>query len=145
MKLGYKIYGVLAVLLVLMIVGAAYAVNTEQTATQTMISLGIIGTVCGAGAGFFIVRLMVGPIRDAAEIMKRISQGDFRSSIDITSTDEFGQFNVNMSEMQQKLKDQIESDEIALASTGRIKAALNTSTSARWRFGRKPWGRNTPM
>ena len=125
MKLGQKIYGVLAVLLVLMIVGAAYAVNAEQTATQTMISLGIIGTVCGAGAGFFIVRLMVGSIRDAAEIMKRISQGDFGSSIDITSTDEFGQFNVNMSEMQQKLQDQIESDKIALASTGRIKAALN--------------------
>ncbi len=130
MKLGYKIYGVLAVLLVLMIVGAAYAVNTEQTATQTMISLGIIGTVCGAGAGFFIIRLMVGPIRNAAEIMKRISQGDFSSSIDVTSTDEFGQFNVNMSEMQQKLKDQIESDKIALASTGRIKAALDRVDSS---------------
>lgn len=130
MKLGQKIYGVLALLLVLMIVGAAYAVNAEQTATQTMIGLGIVGAVCGTGAGFFMVRLMVEPIRDAAEIMKRISQGDFSSSIDITSSDEFGQLNVNMSEMQQKLKDQIESDKIALASTGRIKAALDRVDSS---------------
>ncbi len=130
MKLGQKIYGVLALLLVLMIVGAAYAVNAEQTATQTMIGLGIVGVVGGTGAGFFMVRLMVGPIRDAAEIMKRISQGDFSSSIDITSSDEFGQLNVNLSEMQQKLKDQIESDKIALASTGRIKAALDRVDSS---------------
>lgn len=109
---------------------AVYAVNTEQTATQTMIGLGIVGVVCGTGAGFFIVRLMVDPIRDAAEIMKRISQGDFSSSIDITSSDEFGQPNVNMSEMQQKLKDQIESDKIALVSTGRIKAALDKVASS---------------
>ncbi len=109
---------------------ALEAEHAEQTATQMLIVLTIVGLLLGMGIGYLLVRMVVGPTRNAAHTMQRIAEGDFSSTIVAKGGDEIAQLNTAMSTMQQKLKEQIEADKLALASTGRIKAALDKVDSS---------------
>jgi methyl-accepting chemotaxis protein len=98
-------------------VGAAY-----DSARTTLIALGTIALVLGAGFAFQITRSIVGPIRAAVAVADRVATGDLGSDITVSSRDETGQLMAALQTMNSKLlaivgEVRTGTDTIALASS----------------------------
>jgi methyl-accepting chemotaxis protein len=93
---------------------------------RTLIFLMIaLATLAGATLAFLVARAISKPIGGAIEIFGRIAQGRLDNEIDTTRRDEIGDLLANLSEMQAKLRAQIETERAQATENSQIRAALD--------------------
>lgn len=80
--------------------------TAEQTASDALLWLGSIGTVCFLVVFSFVINIpsyIAGPIRDLTRGIKQISSRNFEERLHFSSSDEFGELARSFNSMAQKL------------------------------------------
>ena len=94
----------------------------------------LIGSALGVALaiviGLLIIRAIVRPAKHAAEIFERIGQGQLDSEIEINADDEMGRILRNLSDMQQRLAERLETERAQAAENRRIRDALEAVSGA---------------
>ena len=105
--------------------------NSVFSASRTTIfGALVLMALLGAAIAVLTARSVSTPLSGAVDIFKKIAAGDLNSAVDNTRGDEIGVLFANLSEMQSKLKGQIERERAAAAASDRIKQALDAVASS---------------
>ncbi|HET9391485.1 MAG TPA: HAMP domain-containing protein, partial [Steroidobacteraceae bacterium] len=104
-----------------------HAVTTWRNLTTGITALALAFALA---LSWLITRSMARPLAHAIAVFRKISAGKYDSEIRLTGTDEASQVLSALSEMQDKLRTQIETERAAAAENTRIRQALDrVSTS----------------
>jgi methyl-accepting chemotaxis protein len=101
---------------------------SERARTIGLASVAVM-IVFAVALGFVIARAILAGMRQAVGVFGRIQQGHFDNAIVVPGRDEVGQVLKGLSEMQAKLKEQIERDRKVAAENGRVRTALDKVTT----------------
>jgi methyl-accepting chemotaxis protein len=86
---------------------ATAAEKAGQTLRQLMVVLGLVAIVLALLAGYFISRMITGPVAQVAEGLKLIAGGDLNKRWQVTSRDELGNMLDDLNTMAEKLTEVI--------------------------------------
>jgi methyl-accepting chemotaxis protein len=103
--------------------------KAESTFSETLM-LTVIGVLLATGFALFLawwlVRRIVGPLRDAVSVFQQIAQGNFQTSIETGRRDEIGQVLDGLESMQVRLGYDVAEAKIASDAMAQIKVGLDT-------------------
>lgn len=92
------------------VLGTLYTSELQDAASGIMVTtiiVVVVSLLVGLGLIFFIIRSITKPLASLTSSVKRISDGDLREPITVTSNDEIGQLATGINEMQGNLKNVI--------------------------------------
>jgi methyl-accepting chemotaxis protein len=90
--------------LLLLFIGALTALAAAGVALVWIVACGVVFLLLGAICGWWITRSIVGPLNQAIDIAKRVTQGDLTATVDIkTSNDETGELLRALSDLSERM------------------------------------------
>ncbi len=101
--------------------GAAF----RETVTMTIVGV-VIAAVLALILTWFLVRRIVGPLRNAIGAFQQIAQGNFRAPVDIGRRDEIGQVLEGLESMQTRLGFDVAEARLVADEMAQIKVGLDT-------------------
>ena len=101
--------------------------STARLAGRMVVAVGAVMMLAVVAAIFFMVRrLMVAPLRDhALPAFKALSNGDYRSALDVTADDEVGRLFQGLESMQNRLGFEVAEARRASEEMSRVKVGLD--------------------
>jgi methyl-accepting chemotaxis protein len=113
------------------LVGAMQERYAESQLARNL-GIGVIAVLLALAValGVWVARMITAGMRQAVGVFGKIQAGNFDSVVVVNTQDEVGQVLRGLSEMQAKLKEQIERDRAIAAENGRIRTALDKVSTA---------------